>query len=403
MGLDHEIRRLDAQVDLFWREERHILRRAGLSDGMAVLDCGCGPGRLLELLSSEFNGLSLTGIDIDPTLVTVAKDRLAAVGLDDITIAQASVEQPGLPDEAFDFITMRLVLEHVVDPVAALRSVKRLLKPGGRIAIVSNDFAFHTRTWPDVPELDDLYGAYIANRRADGGSPTIGRRVPQILREAGFSVSGFEVEAAHNYLEGDPAFQLAEGAGIAAQLVNAGYLDEQVFERLVVAWRTMLADPDHTIMRPLFVAVGVNGGDDAQEPATSRATRVSATDADFVAPTTDTERAIAGLWSDAIGVEHVGVDQNFFDLGGTSLQLEEIQVGLEEIIGRQLPMTMLFQYPTVGSLARHLEASEEAAARSAANPSEPVTTASESRVGDDVSAQAKRRREAMMRRKPIDE
>jgi ubiquinone/menaquinone biosynthesis C-methylase UbiE/acyl carrier protein len=409
VGLDHEIRRLNAQVDLFWRAERATLRRAGLRDGMDVLDCGCGPGRLIELLTTEFESLCVTGLDVDPTLVTAAKDYLARAGLDHFDVVQGSAEHPNLPPERFDFIVVRLVLEHVVDPLAALRELKKLLRPGGKIAVISNDFAFHLRTWPEVRELDDLYDAYIASRRADEGDPCIGRRVPDLLRQAGLRLAGFEVEVAHNHLEGDRAFLLAEGAGIPAQLVQSGYLDEGVFQRLVTSWKAMLEHPDHTIMRPLFIAVGENSDEDDVTPGATL-TAVPAPSAAYhlehVAPTTDLERDITQIWADVIGLERVGVNQNFFDLGGTSLMLEHVQVRLETLLGSELPLTLLFQYPTVEALAASLdeappaEPPAPAPAQSGAGPTASYPAESPRRdSGESVSRQAQRRRDALMRRR----
>lgn len=406
VGLDQEIRRLNAQVDLFWRSEQAALQRAGLEDGMDLLDCGCGPGRLIELLKTEHPSLRVTGLEIDPTLVTAAKEQMTRAGFDDWSIVQASAESPNLAPESFDFIVMRLVLEHLVDPVLALRELKKLLRPGGRIAIISNDFEFHLRTWPPVPELDDLYDAYIASRRADGGDPCIGRRVPGLLREAGFRIAGYEVENAHNLLEGDPAFLLAEGAGIPAKLVESGYLPEEVFARLVTSWRAMLEHPDHMMVRPLFIAVGENSDQTSEtaadeSPAAETMTRATneIKELDYIAPSTDTEREIAGVWAEVIGLERVGVNQNFFDLGGTSLMLEHVQVRLEATLDRQLPLTTLFQHPTVGSLAASLEepAQTKSSTPQAASSDEQPTSQLQDN-SEAVSRRAQRRRDAMLRR-----
>ena len=73
-----EIRRLDAQVDLFWPSEQDLMLRYGLKDGMDYLDCGCGPGRLIELLKNSLPALRCTGLEMDPILVEAATAKLRA-------------------------------------------------------------------------------------------------------------------------------------------------------------------------------------------------------------------------------------------------------------------------------------------------------------------------------------
>jgi acyl carrier protein len=79
-----------------------------------------------------------------------------------------------------------------------------------------------------------------------------------------------------------------------------------------------------------------------------------ATDACYVAPVTEMERAVAELWRELLGLELVGVHDNFFDLGGHSLLMVQMQSRLQEILRREIAIIELFQYPTVSTLARHL-------------------------------------------------
>jgi amino acid adenylation domain-containing protein/non-ribosomal peptide synthase protein (TIGR01720 family) len=77
----------------------------------------------------------------------------------------------------------------------------------------------------------------------------------------------------------------------------------------------------------------------------------------FAAAQSDLERTVAGLWQRAFSVEQVGVDDNFFDLGGHSLLLVSVHRQLQEVLGRTIPIVVLFQYPTIRALARHLSPS----------------------------------------------
>jgi acyl carrier protein len=171
-------------------------------------------------------------------------------------IFQRAITELGFPEESFDFVISRLVLEHLPDPMPALKEVFRVLKVGARAVFLDNDFDLHERTWPDSPALCDLYTAYRRARRADGGNPCIGRQLPLLMKQAGFTAVDLHLIAAHNKFVGDKAFLKAEGAGIAAQLVRTGYLDPHTFEEVAGQWRSMLTYPDHAIFRMLFAVAG---------------------------------------------------------------------------------------------------------------------------------------------------
>ncbi|MBB3287029.1 MULTISPECIES: non-ribosomal peptide synthetase [unclassified Rhizobium] len=68
-----------------------------------------------------------------------------------------------------------------------------------------------------------------------------------------------------------------------------------------------------------------------------------------------TEELLTTLWQDALSLAGVDVDRNFFDLGGTSLQLMEIHAGLEEALGRPIDVVALLRHPTIRELALYLD------------------------------------------------
>lgn len=75
----------------------------------------------------------------------------------------------------------------------------------------------------------------------------------------------------------------------------------------------------------------------------------------FLAPRSGIERSLAEVWRDVLRLEEVGVADNFFDLGGHSLLLVQVQTRLRETLGHDLAIAEMFQYPTIGTLATHLE------------------------------------------------
>jgi natural product biosynthesis luciferase-like monooxygenase protein len=74
----------------------------------------------------------------------------------------------------------------------------------------------------------------------------------------------------------------------------------------------------------------------------------------FVAPRGELEKKIAKVWQQALKLEKMGVNDNFFDLGGHSLLMVQVHNQLREVLGRDLPLIRLLEHPTISSLARHL-------------------------------------------------
>jgi protoporphyrinogen oxidase/SAM-dependent methyltransferase len=118
-------RRLEARRVLSWCR--------GLPDDARILDVGCGDGFHLKLLKDFGHpGWTLEGIDVDERAVAAAK----ANGL---SVRHAAIETAGLPRDRFDLVLLIMTIEHVADPKALLASIRDLLKPGGRVVIVTDN------------------------------------------------------------------------------------------------------------------------------------------------------------------------------------------------------------------------------------------------------------------------
>jgi natural product biosynthesis luciferase-like monooxygenase protein len=76
----------------------------------------------------------------------------------------------------------------------------------------------------------------------------------------------------------------------------------------------------------------------------------------FAAPASELEATVAGVWRTALNVPEVGIDDNFFDLGGHSLLMVQVQQTLRRTLERDLAITDLFRFPTIRTLAAHLSA-----------------------------------------------
>jgi acyl carrier protein len=82
--------------------------------------------------------------------------------------------------------------------------------------------------------------------------------------------------------------------------------------------------------------------------------------ATYVSPKTDLEKQISDIWREALKVDRAGIQDNFFDLGGSSLDLIIISSKLKELMKRDVPLVDLFSYPTIEALANHLNSDSKA-------------------------------------------
>ncbi|MCP5046029.1 MAG: non-ribosomal peptide synthetase, partial [bacterium] len=84
------------------------------------------------------------------------------------------------------------------------------------------------------------------------------------------------------------------------------------------------------------------------------------TDVRFLPPSTDTEKMIGDIWKEILGLDRVGINDNFFDQGGNSLKVVYMGNRLKELSGKDVPVAKLFAHPTIVSLARYLDTSDNA-------------------------------------------
>ena len=101
----------------------------------------------------------------------------------------------------------------------------------------------------------------------------------------------------------------------------------------------------------LLAHLPASGRGAATRRAAERPRRVASRES---APRTEMERTVAALWQELFGIEHVSVEDNFFDLGGYSLLLVQAHGRLRKSLRRDIPIVSLLQYPTVTALATYL-------------------------------------------------
>ena len=176
-----EQERLVAQAE-HWRE-RLIREGTALAPGTRLLEVGCGAGAVLAVLGQEFPDLLLSGVDREPKQLAFAAQHLERSGVE-ATLVEADALDLPFDDASFDHVWMMWFLEHVPEPVGALREARRVLVPGGAITAIEVDYST-CRANPSAPAFESLVRAMVGAMAAAGWSDA-GTRLPGWLREAGF-------------------------------------------------------------------------------------------------------------------------------------------------------------------------------------------------------------------------
>jgi ubiquinone/menaquinone biosynthesis C-methylase UbiE len=157
-----------------------------LRPGQQVLDVGCGPGTITTDLARRVAPGGVVGIDNHPAPLGEARAEAQRHGLHNVSFAVADVYKLDFPDDMFDVVHAHQVLQHLSEPVAALREMRRVCAPGGVVAARDADYAAMTWYPPDV-RLDRWLEMYQRVARSNGGEPDAGRRLLSWATAAGFS------------------------------------------------------------------------------------------------------------------------------------------------------------------------------------------------------------------------
>ena len=154
-----------------------------LRPGMDLLDVGCGPGTLTADLALRVAPGRVLGLDASADPLEEARAAAGRAGAQ-VTFVVGDVYALDLPDASFDVVHAHQVLQHLTDPVAALREMARVCRPGGVVAVRDVDYA--TFTWfPANPGLDRWLELYSAVARANRAEPDAGRRLIAWAHAAG--------------------------------------------------------------------------------------------------------------------------------------------------------------------------------------------------------------------------
>ena len=232
-----------------------------LQPGMSLLDCGCGPGSITIGLAKRLAPGSVVGIDFDPGEVERAQNLATEQGVTNVQFKTGNVYDLPFADGTFDVCFSNALLDHLSDPIAALREMRRVLKANGVLGVRTADRDGYLFTPPD-PLLVKLNEQGEKRKNDQGVSVRIGKNIRGLLRQAGFvkteasasydcygtaeEVRGLAESAAAGLSKGQPKEQTGESTG--PNLAEA--------DAVAAAWRAWGESPDAFLAMSFCEGVG---------------------------------------------------------------------------------------------------------------------------------------------------
>ena len=156
-----------------------------LREGMRVLDIGCGPGSITMGIAARIGYGRVTGVDLNESQVQLAMQTAARKDLSNIEFRTASAYELPFADAQFDAVFSHALIEHLSEPVRAMREFLRVLEPGGVMGVATPDWGGFLYG-PSNPRLVAAVKAYEAMQVRNGGDVTVGRKLSQYAVDAGF-------------------------------------------------------------------------------------------------------------------------------------------------------------------------------------------------------------------------
>jgi ubiquinone/menaquinone biosynthesis C-methylase UbiE len=249
-----ESARLRRQSDELRPQSAELLGRIGLVPGQSAIDLGCGPSGILDLLSAAvFPGGHVVGLDADPAHTTMARQHASERGLLNVDVVTADARHTGLPPDSFDLVHGRTVLVTIPAPEEVLAEMVRLARPGGWVASQEPDIE-NAFCYPPLPAWDRLREIFRASFSRSGADLLIGRRLPELYRQAGLEEIEVVVHAPVYPAEHSRRAILPDLVrSLRPMILELGLSDERELAELDRAVREHLADPRTLSLAHLLV------------------------------------------------------------------------------------------------------------------------------------------------------
>jgi SAM-dependent methyltransferase len=221
----------------------------GILGGDTVIDIGCGPGADLPAIAAAV-GRAGRVIGLDNDTIALARAVGRAHGLPQVRVTRCDAHDLAIADDAIDRAHTDRVLQHLADPLGALREIKRVLRPGGTAVFAEPDWDTLVIDYPDLA-IARAYSRFVADRVVRNGC--IGRQLPALASSAGLAVRGVTpiTSVSRDATAADKVLGLQR---VTERAASAGYFTPEQ-ARL---WLDYLAKGPFFASMTLFVVVTTN-------------------------------------------------------------------------------------------------------------------------------------------------
>lgn len=184
MADESMVRNLAAQAEAIWPQEEPIFERQWPGERAAVLDLGCGTGEITARLAEKFAQASFVGVDLEEPHLQRARKRCERFG-SRTRFEAGDALALSYPDHSFDLVVCRHLLQAVHDAQRVLSEIRRVLRPGGRMHLIAEDYGM-LHCFPTELDADDFWQRIPRRYAAGVGCDLhVGRKTFTLLHDLG--------------------------------------------------------------------------------------------------------------------------------------------------------------------------------------------------------------------------
>ncbi len=231
---DRESMRLNDQADTL---DNIIHYDSIFSKDSLVLEAGCGVGAQTKIIATKNPDSNFLSVDINDESINKAKELVKSSGIKNVIFKQADIFNLPFADETFDSVFICFVLEHLSNPLLALKELKRVLKKGGTMIAIEGDHG-STFFYPDSKYAYSAIDCQIQLQKQSGGNSNIGRELYPLFKS--IELSDILVSPRMVYVDASRP-QLVEGfikntftamiKGVGEKAIQQGIVDCSTFEK----------------------------------------------------------------------------------------------------------------------------------------------------------------------------